>query len=65
MEEGVLGDDMAEDFAAIEEEGVEKDERVVIPEPLEVLYKFHPESILDYSDSVAAKIPLRVALGDG
>ena len=61
-EEGDI--DVAEDFAAIEEEGIEKDDRAVIPEPLEVLYKFHPESILDYADTVAAKIPLRVALGD-
>ena len=61
-EEGDI--DVAEDFAAIEEEGIEKDDRAAIPEPLEILYKFHPESILDYADSVAAKIPLRVALGD-
>ena len=45
---------------------VEEDDaqRPAIPEPLEVLYKFHPESILDYADSVAPKIPLRVALPD-
>jgi DNA-directed RNA polymerase I, II, and III subunit RPABC2 len=55
--------DIAEEFAMTEEQP-EEETRAVIPEPLEVLYKFHPESILDYSDTVAAKIPLRVALGD-
>jgi DNA-directed RNA polymerase I, II, and III subunit RPABC2 len=45
----------------VEEEDAQ---RPAIPEPLEVLYKFHPESILDYADSVAPKIPLRVALPD-
>jgi DNA-directed RNA polymerase I, II, and III subunit RPABC2 len=56
--------DMVEDFVAIEEEGIVKDDRPAVPEPLDILYKFHPESILDYADSVAAKIPLRVAVGD-
>jgi DNA-directed RNA polymerase I, II, and III subunit RPABC2 len=55
--------DVAEEFAAIEETPQEE-ERAALPEPLEVLYKFHPESILDYSDTVAPKIPLRVALPD-
>jgi DNA-directed RNA polymerase I, II, and III subunit RPABC2 len=62
--------DIAEDFAAIEEGETAavaetEETRAPMPEPLDTLYKFHPESILDYSDSIAAKIPLRVALGDG
>jgi DNA-directed RNA polymerase I, II, and III subunit RPABC2 len=58
--------DVAEDFAAIEEgeAAPQEEERAALPEPLEVLYKFHPESILDYSDTVAPKIPLKVALSD-
>jgi DNA-directed RNA polymerase I, II, and III subunit RPABC2 len=65
--------DIAEEFGAIEEgadaaaaapaEG-EEEQRAAMPEPLDTLYKFHPESILDYSDSIAPKIPLRVALSD-
>lgn len=55
--------DIAEEFAAIEE-APQEEERAALPEPLEVLYKFHPESILDYSDTIAPKIPLRVALPD-
>lgn len=31
-------------------------------DPLESLYKFHPEGILDYSETIAPKIPLRSAL---
>jgi DNA-directed RNA polymerase subunit K/omega len=49
---GVAG---AEPAAAVEE----------VADPLESLYKFHPESILDYSDGIAPKIPLRFATADG
>lgn len=49
------------DIETVEEDSAS---RPAIPEPLEVLYKFHPESILDYADSVAPRIPLRVALPD-
>jgi len=65
-----VGDmDAVEDLAAIEEAEagaiVDTDTaRAPLPEPLEVLYKFHPESILDYADSIAPKIPVRVALSD-
>ena len=50
-----------EDEIAVLEEGVKDD---AVPEPLDTLYKFHPESILDYAESVAPKIPLKVAVSD-
>ncbi len=59
---GDEGEDMEEDV--IEEEGLEEDGangRAAIPDPLESLYKLHPETILDYADAIAAKVPLRVA----
>jgi DNA-directed RNA polymerase subunit K/omega len=37
------------------------EEKAAAPDPLESLYKFHPEAILDYSETVAPKIPLRAA----
>lgn len=39
--------------------------RPAVPDPLESLHKFHPETILDYADAVAAKIPLQAAPPDG
>lgn len=57
--------DEAEDVEeeVVDEEGVVEDEggRATIPDPLESLYKLHPETILDYADAIAAKVPLRVA----
>jgi DNA-directed RNA polymerase I, II, and III subunit RPABC2 len=35
--------------------------RPVIPDPLKNLYKYHPESILDYADAIKPKVPLQVA----
>lgn len=68
FDEGGADLDAVEDLAAIEEaEAVAQEEegiRAPLPEPLGVLYKFHPESILDYADSVAPKIPIQVALPD-
>jgi DNA-directed RNA polymerase I, II, and III subunit RPABC2 len=67
-EEGLVED--TEDFAvdAVEEPeeldaaaAAEEAARAAIPDPLESLYKFHPESILDYSETITPKIPLRVA----
>jgi len=61
--------DAVEGLAALEETdaGATQEEETVrapLPEPLEVLYKFHPESILDYADTVTPKIPIKVALPD-
>lgn len=59
---GDEGEDMEEEV--VEEEGLEEDGangRAAIPDPLESLYKLHPETILDYADAIAAKVPLRVA----
>jgi DNA-directed RNA polymerase I, II, and III subunit RPABC2 len=41
------------------------DTRATVPDPLESLKKFHPETILDYADAVAAKIPIQSAPPDG
>jgi len=29
-------------------------------DPLAILYKYHPEAVLDYTDTIAEKIPLKV-----
>lgn len=60
------GGDDGEDFeeeVADEEGGVnaEDEGRPAVPDPLESLYKLHPETILDYADTIASKVPLRVA----
>lgn len=38
-------------------------ESLAQPDPIESLYKFHPETILDYAEKVMAAVPLRVATG--
>jgi DNA-directed RNA polymerase subunit K/omega len=46
-----VGDDMEEHLA--EEEGGNTD-------PYRVLYKYHPETVVDYAEAVAAAVPLQV-----
>ena len=62
-------EDEFEDVGGVEDEiavleSVEGVKDETVPEPLDTLYKFHPESILDYAESVAPKIPLKVAISD-
>jgi DNA-directed RNA polymerase subunit K/omega len=45
-------EDAVTDLDAVEET------RATVPDPLESLYKFHPETILDYAETIATKIPL-------
>lgn len=58
---GDEGEEVEEDI--LEEEGaLDEEARPAVPDPLESLYKLHPETILDYADTIASKVPLRVAL---
>jgi DNA-directed RNA polymerase I, II, and III subunit RPABC2 len=64
-----INEDEFEDVGGVEDEiavleSVEGVKDETVPEPLDTLYKFHPESILDYAESVAPKIPLKVAISD-
>jgi DNA-directed RNA polymerase subunit K/omega len=61
---GFEGEEQEEEFNLEETEVLEEDEalRPIIPDPLKNLYKFHPESILDYADSIKPKVPLRAAM---
>jgi DNA-directed RNA polymerase I, II, and III subunit RPABC2 len=60
-EEGAFAEEVADEtlFEHAEES------RTAVPDPLESLHKFHPETILDYADAVAAKIPIQSAPPDG
>ena len=57
---GDEGEELEEDLLD-EEGGADEEARPAVPDPLESLYKLHPETILDYADTIASKIPLRVA----
>lgn len=58
------GDEEQEELNVEEAEVLEEEEtlRPIVPDPLKNLYKFHPESILDYADSIKPKVPLRAAM---
>jgi DNA-directed RNA polymerase I, II, and III subunit RPABC2 len=57
---GLLGED--EEFVP-DIEGVE--DEVNEEEPFEVLYKYHPETIVDYAETIIPNVPLQVAPPDG
>jgi len=57
---GLLGDD--EEFVP-DIDGVE--DEVNEEEPFEVLYKYHPETIVDYAETIIPNVPLQVAPPDG
>ena len=57
--------DAEQDFGLMGEEEYEEDivddDVQVVEDPYEVLYKHHPETIVDYAESVIPKVPLEVA----
>lgn len=56
---GVDLDDQEDFLAATDEVETEAEEiRPAVPDPLEHLYKFHPETVIDYAETVLPKIPL-------
>ena len=59
-EEGDTGVDVddQEDFLATADEVEEEVIRAAVPDPLAHLYKFHPETVIDYAETVLPKIPL-------
>ncbi len=61
---GYEGEEQEEDFNVEETEVLEEEDgvRPIIPDPLRNLYKYHPESILDYADTIKPKVPIKVAL---
>jgi len=58
---GLVGEE--EEFEQ-EIEGAD-DEVTHAEDPYEVLYKYHPETIVDYADTVIPGVPLQVAPPDG
>ena len=61
---GYEGEEQEDDFNVEETEVLEEDDAVrpIIPDPLKNLYRYHPESVLDYADSIKPKVPIKVAL---
>lgn len=54
------GEDFAEELEDIGAEGEEAP--IAAPEdPFEILYKFHPETILDYVETIVPEVPLQSA----
>lgn len=74
-DDAARGDDAPDDggadaLAALEEEGipmttVEPAAAGQAGDPLEVLYRFHPETILDYAETVTPLIPLQQVPPEG
>ena len=59
---GVELDDQEDFLATAEEVETEAEEvRPSVPDPLEHLYKFHPETVIDYAETVLPKISLNSA----
>jgi len=61
-------DEFADDMDAVQDEiedlGVTEDTNAVAAQaedPYEILYKYHPETILDYVESVVPEVPLQAA----
>jgi DNA-directed RNA polymerase I, II, and III subunit RPABC2 len=51
-----------DDFQDGDESVVEEDVQVTATEdPYEILYKFHPETVLDYMETVVPEVPLKAA----
>ena len=56
---GLAGDE--EEF----EEELISDDALQVEDPFEVLYRHHPETIVDYAETVIPNVPLQVAPPDG
>ena len=54
------GEDFAEELEDIGAEG-EEAPIAVAEDPFEILYKFHPETILDYVETIVPEVPLQSA----
>lgn len=63
--------DAEQDFGLVgeEEEFVDnemiEDDAPQVEDPFEVLYRHHPETIVDYAETVIPRVPLQVAPPDG
>ena len=62
IDDNAGADDLVSDFDTAVVDVEETERKDLPPDPLESLYRFHPECILDYSETIAAKVPLQVAL---
>ena len=58
---GLVGE---EDEFAQEIEGADDDVQHT-EDPYEVLYNFHPETVVDYAETIIPKVPLQTAPSDG
>lgn len=59
---GLAGEE--EEIGEQEVEGVDGDV-LLIEDPYEVLYNFHPETVVDYAETIIPKVPLQTAPPDG
>ena len=63
---GIVGDveDIPDDLLGVAEEDTEA-VAANTEDPFEILYKYHPESIMDYAETVIPNVPLQVSPPDG
>lgn len=61
--------DAEQDFGLVGEEEEYEDDIIddtpQVEDPFEVLYKFHPETVVDYAETIIPNVPLQVAPSDG
>jgi DNA-directed RNA polymerase I, II, and III subunit RPABC2 len=68
VEDVFIGEDdgFADELDEVVPEGEEGVTAAVTPDdPFEVLYKYHPETIVDYAETIIPNVPLQVAPPDG
>jgi DNA-directed RNA polymerase subunit K/omega len=59
-----IGDDMEDlqdELGELAVDGDDPDAAVAVEDPFEILYKNHPETILDYVETIIPKVPLQAA----
>jgi DNA-directed RNA polymerase I, II, and III subunit RPABC2 len=59
---GLVGEE--DEFGEQEIEGADEDVNHT-EDPYEVLYNFHPETVVDYAETIIPKVPLQAAPPDG
>lgn len=63
---GLAGEleDIPDDLLGVAEEDIEA-VAANVDDPFEILYKYHPESVIDYAETVIPNIPLQTSPPDG
>jgi DNA-directed RNA polymerase I, II, and III subunit RPABC2 len=60
---GLVGED-GEEFEELAEVEGGEEETPQVEDPLDILYKFHPETVIDYAETTIPKVPLQAAPPD-